>query len=275
MGWCVAFPTREIAMPHVPVFLGGMGRDGSCARLAGFVARDMALHTIAVCCIAKTPRGHRDVGQHNFTELRKAMVASQLRTTAVNDPRVVEAMSIVQREHFVTPDRAGLAYLDISQPIGAGRELPAPMVLGRLLTEARIRPQDRVLVIGAGSGYAAAVLALLAGHVVALEEDATLPGIGGAAVPSTVAQVSGPLIGGWAASAPYDVILFDGAIERVPQAIVDQLADGGRIAAGLVENGVTRLAIGRRAGGSFGMTTFVEAAVPILPGFASPEGFRF
>jgi protein-L-isoaspartate(D-aspartate) O-methyltransferase len=215
------------------------------------------------------------VGQHNFTELRKAMVASQLRTTAVNDPRVVEAMSIVQREQFVTPDRVGLAYLDISQPIGTGRELPAPMVLGRLLTEARIRPQDRVLVIGAGSGYAAAVLALLAGHVVALEEDATLPAIGSATVPSNVEQVSSPLVAGWAASGPYDVILFDGAIERVPQVIVEQLADGGRIAAGLVENGVTRLAIGRRAAGSFGMTTFVEAAVPILPGFATPEGFRF
>jgi protein-L-isoaspartate(D-aspartate) O-methyltransferase len=203
------------------------------------------------------------------------MVASQLRTTAVNDPRVVEAMGAVQREQFVAPDRAGLAYLDISQPVGPGRELPAPMVLGRLLTEARIRPQDRVLVIGAGSGYAASVLALLAGHVIALEEDASLPAIGGAAVPSTVEQASGPLAAGWASSAPYDVILFDGAIERVPQAIVDQLADGGRIAAGLAENGVTRLAIGRRAGGSFGMTTFVEAAVPILPGFASPEGFHF
>jgi protein-L-isoaspartate(D-aspartate) O-methyltransferase len=203
------------------------------------------------------------------------MVASQLRTTAVNDPRVVEAMGAVQREHFVAPDRAGLAYLDISQPVGHGRELPAPMVLGRLLTEARIRPQDRVLVIGAGSGYAAAVLSLLAGQVVALEEDAGLPTIGGAAIPATVEQVSGPLTCGWAVSAPYDVILFDGAIERVPQAIVDQLADGGRIAAGLAENGVTRLAIGRRAGGSFGMTTFVEAAVPILPGFASPEGFHF
>lgn len=203
------------------------------------------------------------------------MVASQLRTTAVNDPRVVEAMSVVPRERFVTPDRASLAYLDVSQPIGHGRALPAPMVLGRLLTEARVRSHERALVIGAGSGYTAAVLASLVAHVVALEEDAALPAIGAAALPAAVEVVSGPLASGWASGAPYDVILFDGAVERVPQAVIDQLADGGRIAAALVENGVTRLAIGRRAGGSFGMTTFVEAEAPILPGFASPEGFRF
>ncbi|QJU60579.1 protein-L-isoaspartate O-methyltransferase [Sphingomonas sp. AP4-R1] len=203
------------------------------------------------------------------------MVASQLRTTAVNDPRVVEAMAAVPRERFVAADRAGLAYLDISQPIGQGRAMPAPMVLGRLLTEARVRASDRALVIGSGTGYAAAVLALLAGRVVALEEDASLPAIGGAAVPAGVQQVTGPLAAGWAAAGPYDVILVDGAIESVPQGIVDQLAEGGRIATALVENGVTRLAIGTNVGGSFGVSTFVEAEAPILPGFAAPEAFRF
>jgi protein-L-isoaspartate(D-aspartate) O-methyltransferase len=215
------------------------------------------------------------VGQQNYAELRKAMVASQLRTTAVNDPRVVDAMGAVPRERFVPAERASLAYLDISQPLGGGRALPAPMVLGRLLTESRVRPQDRALVIGAGTGYAAAVLSHLAAHVVALEEDASLAAIGAGALPAGVETVSGPLADGWAQGAPYDFILFDGAVERVPQAIVDQLADGGRIAAAIVENNVTRLATGRRAGGAFGMTTFAEAEAPILPGFATPEGFRF
>ncbi|PZU09874.1 MAG: protein-L-isoaspartate O-methyltransferase [Sphingomonas sp.] len=203
------------------------------------------------------------------------MVASQLRTTAVNDPRVVEAMSLVPRERFVTADRAGLAYLDIPQPLGEGRSLPEPMVLGRLLTEARVRPQDRALVIGSGSGYAAAVLARLAASVVALEEDASLVAIGASELPASVTQVSGPLAAGWAAAAPYDVILFDGAVENIPQAIIDQLADGGRIAVALVQNGVTRLAIGRRVAGSFGISPFVEVEAPILPGFAVAEGFRF
>lgn len=203
------------------------------------------------------------------------MVASQLRTTAVNDPRVVEAMGAVQRERFVPADRTAFAYLDISQPIGPGRSLPSPMVLGRLLTEARVRPHERALVIGAGSGYAAAVLAQLVAQVVALEEDADLAAIGGAALPPTVQQVSGPLVDGWSASAPYDVILFDGAVERVPQAIVAQLAEGGRIAAAIVDGGVTRLAIGRGVAGGFGMTIFADAEAPILPGFAVPDGFRF
>lgn len=215
------------------------------------------------------------MGQHNYTELRKAMVASQLRTTAVNDPRVVEAMGAVPRERFVPADRASFAYLDIAQQLASGRAMPAPMVLGRLLTEARVRPTDRVLVIGAASGYSAAVLSYLAGQIIALEEDTALAEIGAGSQAPGVQNVSGPLVAGWAEGAPYDLILFDGAIEEVPPAIVQQLADGGRIAAPLMEQGVTRLAIGRRAAGSFGMTTFADAEAPALPGFAMPEGFRF
>lgn len=215
------------------------------------------------------------MGQHNFSEMRKAMVASQLRTTAVNDPRVVEAMGAVARERFVPVDRAGLAYLDIAQPLGNGRALPSPMVLGRLLTEARVRPTDRALVIGAGSGYAAAVLAELAGHVVALEEDAGIAQIGAGARPAKVEAVTGPLGEGWAAGAPYDIVLLDGAVESVPAAIVAQLAEGGRVATIILDKGVTRLAIGRAIGGSFGLTTFAEAEAPVLPGFAAPETFRF
>lgn len=216
------------------------------------------------------------MGQHNFADMRKAMVASQLRTTAVNDPRVVEAMATVARERFVPADRQSFAYLDIAQPIGGGRIMPSPMVLGRLLTEARVRPTDHVLIIGSGTGYAAAVTALVAKDVVALEEQADLAAIGAASLPENVTAVAGPLAAGWAAAAPYDLILFDGAIEQVPQAIVEQLADGGRLAAAIIdEGGVTRLAVGRAVAGSYGMTTFADAEAPILPGFTKPVGFRF
>jgi protein-L-isoaspartate(D-aspartate) O-methyltransferase len=215
------------------------------------------------------------VGQHNFADMRKAMVASQLRTTAVNDPRVVEAMGVVPRERFVPPDRTAFAYLDVAQPLGLGRFLPAPMILGRLLTEARIRPTDRVLVIGAGSGYSAAVVAQLTGTVFALEEDATIASIGAAALPASVQSVTGPLTAGWADGAPYDLIVFDGAVEHVPREIIAQMADGGRLAVALLEDGVTRLAVGRSAAGSFGTTTFADAEAPVLPGFAVREGFRF
>ena len=222
----------------------------------------------------KTPEeGDAKVTEHNFEQMRRAMVASQLRTTAVNDPRVVAAMGEVARERFVPPSQAALAYLDTSLPIAPGRYLPAPMILGRLLTEARVKSSDRALVIGAGSGYAAAVLAELAGSVIALEDDAAL--IGDAPLPTHVGRVSGPLAAGWAEGAPYDLILFDGAVEHVPTAIVTQLADGGRIAAPIVERGITRLALGRKAGNAFGMIVFADAEAPVLPGFAVKKGFAF
>lgn len=209
--------------------------------------------------------------EQNYEQMRRAMVDSQLRTTAVNDPRVVAAMGKVARERFVPADQVALAYLDKTLPVAPGRGLASPMVTGRLLTEARVREGDKALVIGAGSGYSAAVLAELGAVVTALEEDEDLAGN---ATPG-VTRVSGPLAEGWPEGAPYDLILFDGAAERIPPAIVDQLAEGGRLAAPIVENGVTRLAIGRRAGGGFGMLSFADAEAPILPGFAVEKGFRF
>jgi protein-L-isoaspartate(D-aspartate) O-methyltransferase len=211
------------------------------------------------------------VTEQNYEQMRRAMVASQLRTTAVNDPRVVAAMGTVARERFVPADQAALAYLDKTLPIAPGRGLASPMVTGRLLTEARVRAGDQALVVGAGSGYSAAVLAELGVSVIALEEDKELAGKATAGV----TRVSGPLGKGWAKGAPYDVILFDGAVEEIPAAIIGQLAEGGRLAAPIVQNGVTRLALGRKAGGGFGMQNFADAEAPILPGFAIEKGFSF
>ena len=211
-----------------------------------------------------------------FEPMRRAMVASQLRTTGVNDPRVIAAMGEVERERFVPAERAALAYADATVPLADGRALNPPMALGRLLTEAQLRGDERALVIGAGTGYAAAVLARLAGPVTALEEDATLLAAAREALAgSKVTLAEGPLAAGWAAGAPYDFILIDGAVEHLPQAIVDQAADGARIGLALLDRGVTRLAIGRVAGGAFGLSTFADAAVAILPGFERPRGFSF
>lgn len=218
-------------------------------------------------------RGSDYVSEHVFEQMRRAMVTGQLRTTAVNDPRVVRAMASVPRERYVAAGAAALAYRDLPLPLGRGRAMAPPMVTGRLLTEARVRPVDVALVIGAGSGYAAAVLALLAARVTALEE-ADGPRAA-AALPAEVARVEGPLARGWADGAPYDVILIDGAVARVPDTIISQLRDGGRLATGLVQDGVTRLAIGRRSGDSFGLTAIADAEVPTLPGFAPPVEFSF
>jgi protein-L-isoaspartate(D-aspartate) O-methyltransferase len=132
------------------------------------------------------------------------------------------------------------------------------------------------MVIGAATGYAAAVLARMVGPIVAVEEDPELAEAARAALAgSEVTLIEGPLAQGDGAKAPYDLILIDGAVEYVPEALVRQLAEGGRLASGLVDRGVTRLAIGRKAGEGFGMAAFADAAAAVLPGFARPRAFTF
>jgi protein-L-isoaspartate(D-aspartate) O-methyltransferase len=214
--------------------------------------------------------------EHAFEPMRRAMVASQLRTTGVNDPRVVAAMGAVERERFVPEERCALAYADALVPLGNGRFLNPPMALGLLLTEARLGGGEHALVIGAATGYSAAVLARLARSVVALEEDENLAAFAKQALEAAGAEVvRGPLANGYAKAAPYDFILIDGAVEHVPQAIVDQVADGGEIALAMIEEGVTRLCIGRVVSGAFGATAFADAAAASLPGFERPRGFSF
>lgn len=212
----------------------------------------------------------------DFEAMRHAMVVSQLRTSAVSDPRVVDAMGDVPREAFVPAAQTALAYRDAPLPLGGGRAINPPLITGRLLVAADIRPTDRVLLVGAAMGYAAAVLARLAGSVVALEEDTALAGAARDAIADAkVRVVEGPLKAGWAEGAPYDVIVIDGAVEEVPEAIAGQLAPGGRLTTGLVDRGVTRLALGRRSEGGFGVVDFADLECVVLPGFAKPKTFQF
>lgn len=216
------------------------------------------------------------MSEHNFEQMRRAMVASQLRTTGVNDPRVLAAMGSVPRERFVPPERVPIAYADALVPLGEGRQLNSPMALGKLLTEAAPQPGERTMVIGAATGYAAAVLARLVGSVVAVEEDEALAARAKAALAgSGVTVIEGSLVEGYKQGAPYDLILIDGAVEHVPGTLIDQLAEGGRLASGVVEQGVQRLAIGRRAGEGFGMTAFSDVAAAVVPGFLKPRAFSF
>lgn len=212
----------------------------------------------------------------DFNHMRQAMVASQLRTTAVNDARVIAAMGAVPRERFVPQESAALAYIDRSIPLGAGRALNPPMTTGRLLTEAHPKAEDRALVIGGATGYAAALLAELVASVVSLEEDKALLAVARQAPAATrVSIVEGPLAAGWKKKGPYDLILIDGAVEVVPQAIIDQLADGGRLAAAIMDRGVARLSLGKRSGKGFGLVAFADAEAVPLPGFAQPKSFSF
>ena len=214
--------------------------------------------------------------EHAFEDMRRAMVASQLRTTGVNDPAVLAAMGAVPRERFVPADRIANAYADALVPLKPGRDLNSPMALGKLLTEAAPRKGERTLVVAAATGYSAAVLAHMVGPIIAVEEDEELLGeakrnLAG----SEVTLVKAPLVEGCKKRGPYDLILVDGAIETVPKALVVQLAEGGRLATAVVEDGVTRLCIGRKAGDGFGLNAFADSAAAILPGFERPRTFTF
>lgn len=208
----------------------------------------------------------------DFAAARAAMVDSQLRPQGVVDPAVVEAMSGVAREKFLPPHTRPLAYVDRAVLMGDGRFLPAPAVLGSLLTQMMPEPGQRALVVGAGAGYSAAVLAAIGLDVTALESSASLAA---AARENGIHVVEGPLDAGWKKGAPYDQILIDGAVEYIPEAIVGQLADGGRLGTALLDRGITRLIVGRKAGGAFGYLSLSDAGVPALPGFARPKAFTF
>ena len=213
----------------------------------------------------------------SFEAMRHAMVQSQLRTNAVNDPRVVTAMATVAREKFVPADVRLLAYRDTAVAIGNGRFLNVPIATGKLLTEAYLLPTDRVLLIGAAGGYTAAVLARLVASVVAVESDHDLAALARESLKglANVALVEGPLEKGHAKAAPYDVLVVDGCVEQLPENLVSQVAPGGRVVAGIVERGVRRLATGRAIKGAFGLRAFADIDCVALPGFAAPRGFAF
>nr|WP_245405700.1 protein-L-isoaspartate O-methyltransferase [Sphingobium sp. Sx8-8] len=202
--------------------------------------------------------------------MRTAMVESQLRTSDVDDQRVIAAMAHVAREDFVPAERRAMSYIDRPIPLAGGRSLNPPLIVGRLLKEAQIADGDKVLLIGAATGYSAALLANLGARVTAVEEE------GGPEIAvAGVTVVRGPLNGGAPEGAPYDVLFIDGAVEEVPAALVQQLAEGARVVTGIVERGVTRLCGGRLVAGSLGLASLADLEMVVLPGFAGPEKFTF
>lgn len=214
--------------------------------------------------------------EQNFDTMRRAMVESQLRPTGVSDPRVVAAMAMVPRERFVPADLRALAYMDRPVALGGGRELNLPEATGRLLTAAGVQSSDRVLVVGAATGYTAAVVAEISLQVTALEEDKGLIKVAGHALAgSGVELVEGPLSQGWPDGAPYDLIVVDGRIEQVPDTLIAQLSDQGRLACAVTDNGAARLALGRKSGAGFGLDLFADCESITLPGFAKPKTFVF
>lgn len=211
----------------------------------------------------------------DFSAAREAMVSGQLRVSHVNEPRVIAAFRDVAREAFV-PDRfQALAYADTSIDLGHGRTLMPPLVLARLLNTANLAPEAHVLDVGSGLGYSAALLARLAGTVVALESVADLHHAAWNRVPANVTCVLGPLAQGWLTLSPYDAIVLNGACAEIPEALVNQLRIGGIMVGVLADDGVGRGFIGRRTAEGFGMDPFFDAQVPYLSGFQRTPAFVF
>lgn len=209
-------------------------------------------------------------------DMRAAMIDSQLRPNDVIDPAVVGAMAEAPREAYVPAALAGVAYMDRAIALGQGRVINPPLVTGRLLAAAAIRPGSRVLLVGSATGYTAALLALMDAEVYAVEEAADLMAAAQAQVTDdNIRWIAGPLNAGAPDAAPFDRIIIEGAIETLPEALAAQLAEGGRLVAARREGAVTRLVQGVKTGGTIALRSFADMDVAPLPGFAAPAGFRF
>lgn len=215
-----------------------------------------------------------------FAAARRAMVESQLRPNQVRDEAVLAAMGEIPRELFVPKPLQGVAYLDSDLPIAPGRWLMEPRVLARLLEAAHIGRSDLALILGCGTGYEAAVVAQLAGTVVAVEADRALRAQAAAALNAlgcdTVVLMAGNPAEGYAAQSPYDLILFCGAIDSVPVKVSAQLAPSGRLLAVLrPETGQGRAVIGVGSASGIGYSTLFDASTRSLAQFAAPPAFVF
>ena len=216
----------------------------------------------------------------DYDAARVNMIESQLRPNKVTDGRVIDAFMRIRRELFVPEKLRGVAYVDDDLPLGGGRFMMLPMVAARLLQAADVEPKDTALVVGAGVGYEAALLSLLARSVVALEEDAELARIGRSALVdhriASVSYVEASLRLGHRQRSPYDVILFGGAVAAIPAEISGQLAEGGRMAVVLrSRSGVGHATLLTRAGEVLAQRVMFDTATSLLPGFLAKPAFVF
>jgi protein-L-isoaspartate(D-aspartate) O-methyltransferase len=218
----------------------------------------------------------------NLHETARAnMIENQLRPNKVTDERVIGAFARLRRELFVPERMRGVAYIDEDLPLGGGRYLMQPMVVARLLQTAAVEAKATALVVGAGVGYEAALLAFLARSVIALEDNAELARFGRSALVehgiASVSYVEAPLAAGYRQKAPYDVILFGGAVAEIPEEIGVQLGEGGRMMAVLrpPETGPGRATLVVRTGGVLAYRAIFDAATPLLPGFVPTPAFVF
>jgi protein-L-isoaspartate(D-aspartate) O-methyltransferase len=212
-----------------------------------------------------------------FSTRRVMMVDTQVRPSDVTKFPIIEAMLTVPREVYVPVDRREAAYVGENLAIGQGRVMLEARTLAKLLDALDIQPDEMVLDLGCGLGYSAAVIARLAETVVAVETDEALALDAGRLLSEdgvdNAIVVTGALAAGAVKHAPYDVITIEGGVETVPETLLAQLKDGGRIGAIFMEGAVGTVKVGYKAGDRVSWRAVFNATAPLLDGFARPKGF--
>jgi protein-L-isoaspartate(D-aspartate) O-methyltransferase len=221
----------------------------------------------------------------DFAIARYNMVESQLRPNKVTDPRLLDAMGSIPRELFVPSTLVGIAYNDENVPLISGRWLMQPMVLARLIQAAEIASEDHVLDLAPATGYSTLVLSKLAVSVVGVEPDAILHKEAEANMeklaPSKATILAGAPVEGCIKRALFDVIFINGSVEFLPEVVVDELAEGGRLVTVMRQYGQAHAAhtgqarLYRKVGGAMSWVPLFDASIPLTPGFQMPIGFTF
>lgn len=212
----------------------------------------------------------------DFEAARTNMLEGQIRTNDVSDPNIQRAMMAIPRERFVPKSRQSIAYMSKNVEIAPGRYLMSPRTFGKLAQAAEVKSTDLVLVVGCATGYAAAILGLIADSVVALECDGDMAAAASKLLSDlevdNVAVVTGPLNEGLANQGPYDLIFFDGSVPKGLDELTSQLRDGGRLAAIIQDGPIGNAHVYERAGDNVTSRIVFDADVPQLPGYEkSPE----
>ncbi|MEC8128219.1 MAG: protein-L-isoaspartate O-methyltransferase [Pseudomonadota bacterium] len=217
----------------------------------------------------------------HFSQARQTMVDCQIRPTKVTDENIIDAFATVPREAFVGRNQRAIAYVDEDLPLPGGRCMMEAMVLARLIQALAVGKDDNVLVVGAATGYGAAIMARLAGSVIAVETrtqmvekaQETLVSIG----TDNAVAIKGRLTEGFANEGPYDAILIEGAVETMPERILEQLGNGGRlVAVWRPEDAAVGVAsIWTKAGNEFVRKPLFDAQVPVLDEFRCKRDFVF
>ncbi|UWQ78029.1 protein-L-isoaspartate O-methyltransferase [Leisingera sp. S132] len=212
-----------------------------------------------------------------FTERRRMMVDTQIRPSDVTKYPIIEAMLAVPREKFVPDAQREGAYADQNVPLGGGRVLLEPRTLAKMLDAVDLQNDELVLDVACGLGYSTAVAAQIAQMVIGVEEDEDMAADAQELLSETGADNAivhtGPLAEGAAEHGAYDVILVQGGAEELPAALLDQLKDGGRVAALMMTGSLGEVKIGYKAGGRISWRFEFNASAPVLPGFAAAREF--